>query len=146
MLKKTKLFTFALVSAIFFCGCQSVPVVDEAKKEKDAAIETAALFLKAICAGDAKNAYSLLPSQAAKHYGADKLKSNAKEIAGSFGKMVSYRFLTQLELTPPMRPLIFAVRFKRMGIDGRDVYQEILFRAVVGKVDGQNKVFVFGFL
>jgi uncharacterized protein YceK len=146
MLKNIKFFVIAFAAVILFSGCQSVQVVDETKKENDAAIKTAETFLKAICAGDEKTAYALLPAQAAKHYGTDKFKSNAKEISGSFGKMVSCRFLTQLELTPPMRPLIFAVRFKRMGIEGNDVYQEILFRAVVGKVDGQNKIFIFGFL
>ena len=146
MLKNIKFFVIALSAVILFSGCQSVQVIDETKKENDAAIKTAETFLKAICAGDAEAAYALLPAQAAKHYSTDKFKANTKEINGSFGKMVSYRFLTQLELTPPMRPLIFAVRFKRMGIEGNDVYQEILFRAVVGKVDGQNKVFVFGFL
>ena len=84
------------------------------------------------------------PSGGHGKYGREQFEQEQREAASRLGEIVSYRFLTQLELEPAHH-LVWAVRFESRTLKGDPIYREAIFSIVVGEVDGQRRVFLFGF-
>ena len=85
-----------------------------------------------------------IPAGGRQLYSKDKFNEEQRQIASRLGKIVSYRFLTKLEMEPAHQ-LVWAVRFKSYTLKGEENYKEAIFSVVIGKVDESRRVFLFGF-
>ena len=72
-------------------------------------------------------------------------KTSRENITRQFGRIVGFEYLTSLE-TPLVENLIWRVTFERQDSKGGTIRQALLFRLVVGEVDGALNVIGFGFL
>ncbi len=146
---KKLFYGFFILTIVAFSGCamfgeqkkgKDSPEVVELNAEKAIGEKMLAAFQK----NDAKAFLQYIPAGNAGKYGEKEFSAERKEITSRLGEIASYRFLTKLELEP-VHQLVWAVRFKRKNIEQKDVFQEVLFTIVVGKVDESRKVFLFGF-
>lgn len=138
-----KIILFAVVS-VLFAGCASfktekVPV-DELSIEK----RMGETMIEAFGKQDFEGFIQYIPAGGRQVYGQNKFKEEQRQIASRLGKIVSYRFLTKLEMEPAHQ-LVWAVRFKSYTLKGEETFKEAIFTVVIGKVDEQRKVFLFGF-
>ena len=146
---KKLFYLFCCLTMAVFSGCamfgdnteeKESPEVVELNAEKAIGEKMLVAFKK----NDAKAFLQYVPAGNAGKYGAKEFTAERKEITSRLGEIASFRFLTKLELEP-VHQLVWAVRFKRKNIEQKDIYQEVLFTIVVGKVDESRKVFLFGF-
>ena len=110
------------------------------EKEKQIGQEMIEAFRKQDYEAFIKN----IPAGGKQVWGKDKFNEEQREVASRLGKIDSYRFLTKLELEPAHH-LVWAVRFKSYTLKGEETFKEALFSIVVGKVDENLRVFLFGF-
>ena len=68
-----------------------------------------------------------------------------KNIREQFGKIISYEYLADLEL-PLMHNMIWKVTFEREGKNQDRIKQELLFRLVLGTINGKPHIVSMGFL
>ena len=68
-----------------------------------------------------------------------------KNIREQFGKITGFEYLTDLEL-PLMHNMIWKVQFERKGKNQETVRQELLFRLILGSINGKPHVISMGFL
>lgn len=140
-----KLFA-AVVFAFLFAGCATVDPAemsgDEQLFQKEQKMgET---MIEAFRKRDLEAFIQYIPAGGRQIYGKDEFLKEQREIAARMGEIVSYRFLTRLEMEPAHQ-LVWAVRFKSYSLKGEPIYREALFTIVVGEVDESRKVFLFGF-
>ena len=77
----------------------------------------------------------------------ERFKKFRAEMIESRGEPVSFRYLATLEMPVPFKPQIWAVRMKKTNPqNGKEFYQEILFRVVVARADGKLHVISVNFL
>lgn len=72
-------------------------------------------------------------------------RTSEKNIREQFGKITGFEYLTDLEL-PLMHNMIWKVRFERKGKNQETVRQELLFRLILGSINGKPHVISMGFL
>ena len=142
MKKIIALFLFALV----FSGCASVNDDNSMSDEKILAKEQkmGEAMIEAFRKRDLAAFTQYIPAGGRQMYGKNEFQKEQQEIAARMGEIVSYRFLTKLEMEPAHQ-LGWAVRFKSYSLKGEPIYREALFTIVVGEVDDSRKVFLFGF-
>ena len=75
----------------------------------------------------------------------EEFRVSEKNIREQFGKITGFEYLTDLEL-PLMHNLIWKVQFEREGKNQKSVKQELLFRLVLGTINGKPHVVSMGFL
>ena len=143
-------------AAVIFGGCAST--APQPASEADAAlnegIATGEAMLAAFRDDDASAFLKQLPENVAERFGKKEFATARRNMKETMGDLESYQFLCPLEMplegpegkTPTLHPLIWKTRFLRKTASGRDVYQETLFRVVVGRLDGKPYVLSFGFL
>lgn len=68
-----------------------------------------------------------------------------KNIREQFGRITGFEYLTDLEL-PLMHNMIWKVQFERKGKNQETVKQELLFRLILGSINGKPHVISMGFL
>lgn len=142
-MKKTLIALFAF---FVLCGCATKTVAEISEeqrvfeKEKQIGQEMIEAFRKQDYEAFIKN----IPAGGKQVWGKDKFNEEQREVASRLGKIDSYRFLTKLELEPAHH-LVWAVRFKSYTLKGEETFKEALFSIVVGKVDENLRVFLFGF-
>lgn len=71
--------------------------------------------------------------------------SSGKNIRDQFGRITGYEYLTDLQL-PLMHNMIWKVHFERKGKNQETVRQDLLFRLILGTIDGKTHVISMGFL
>ena len=143
-------------AAVIFGGCAST--APQPASEADAAlnegIATGEAMLAALRDDDASAFLKQLPENIAARFGEKDFAAARRNLKETMGELESYQFLCPLEMpreaeerkTPTLHPLIWKTRFLRKTAAGRDVYQETLFRVVIGRLDGKPYVLSFGFL
>lgn len=139
-----KKFLMLLLMAVMFGGCQSVEKLSEAEKTLVAERKIGEEMLDAFRKKDMERYLRYIPAGGRQVYGKKEFEKEQREVSAKLGEMVSYRFLTRLEMEPAHQ-LIWAVRFKSYSIKGEPVFKEAIFAIVVGEVDESKKVFLFGF-
>lgn len=75
----------------------------------------------------------------------EEFRISEKNIREQFGKITGFEYLTDLEL-PLVHNMIWKVRFERKGKNQETVKQELLFRLILGTVNGKPYVISMGFL
>ena len=75
----------------------------------------------------------------------EEFRISEKNLREQFGRITGYEYLTDLEL-PLMHNMIWKVRFERKGKNQDTVKQELLFRLVLGTINGKPHVISMGFL
>lgn len=89
---------------------------------------------------------SQLPEDARKEFTEKDFELTRKSMLEKLGEPVSYEFITNLE-HPIATVSIWRIRFERLSSDKtRKIHQETLFRAISGKIDGQDVLLKFDFL
>ena len=156
---KSKHFFSLLIAAAWLCGgcVTSTPAVPDPATDQQLAtgIATGNAMLEAFRTDNATDFLAQLPENSTAQFGEKEFTASRKNMIDTMGELKSYEFLCCLEMPQPaavngkqplLRPLIWKVRFLRKTVSGRDVYQEMLFRAVIGELDGKPYVLSFGFL
>ncbi|MBO7327736.1 MAG: hypothetical protein J6W00_03070 [Lentisphaeria bacterium] len=141
-----KKFIALFVFAFIFGGCVSVDNNDISPDEQMLAKEQkmGEEMIEAFRKRDLAAFIQYIPAGGRQMYGKNEFQKEQQEIAARMGEIVSYRFLTKLEMEPAHQ-LVWAVRFKSYSLKGEPIYREALFTIVVGEVDDSRKVFLFGF-
>ena len=75
----------------------------------------------------------------------DEFQVSEKNIRNQFGRITGFEYLTDLE-TPLMHNLIWKVQFERTGENQKTVKQELLFRLILGTINGKPHVISMSFL
>ena len=75
----------------------------------------------------------------------DEFQVSEKNIRNQFGRITGFEYLTDLE-TPLMHNLIWKVQFEREGKNQKTVKQELLFRLILGTINGKPHVISMSFL
>ena len=75
----------------------------------------------------------------------DEFRISEKNIRAQFGRITGFEYLTDLEL-PLMHNMIWKVQFERKGKNQETVRQELLFRLILGSINGKPHVISMGFL
>lgn len=89
---------------------------------------------------------SQLPEDARKDFTKKDFEITRKSMLEKLGEPVSYEFITNLE-HPIATVSVWRIRFRRDSSDkSRKIYQETLFRAISGKIDGKDVLLSFNFL
>lgn len=89
---------------------------------------------------------SQLPEEARKDFTKKDFEITRKSMLEKLGDPVSYEFITNLE-HPIATVSVWRIRFRRDSSDkSRKIYQETLFRAISGKIDGKDVLLSFNFL
>ncbi|MBE6356242.1 MAG: hypothetical protein E7058_03915 [Lentisphaerae bacterium] len=141
-----KRLLIALCAVCCLCGCVTQKSTDSLQKdgifvrEQQIGQEMIEAFQKQ----NYDNFVKYLPEGGKRVWGKDKFNEEQREVASRLGKIDSYRFLTKLELEPAHH-LVWVVRFKSYTLKGEETFKEALFSIVVGQVDENLKVFLFGF-
>ena len=134
-----------MIAAIILCGCVSTPEnLPAAQRRLAKEQKIGQEMLEAFKAKDYDRFVKYIPAGGKQVWGKDKFNQEQREVASRLGMIDSYRFLTQLELEPAHH-LVWVVRFKNYTLKGEPVFKEALFAVVIGEVDEDLKVFLFGF-
>ena len=134
-----------LVSLLcLIAGCATFNDAPAVKTELEKEQELGEIMLEAFRKRDLKSFTQFIPAGGSEQYGKEEFAKEQQEVASRLGEIVSYRFLTQLEMEP-LHQLVWAVRFRSHNLKCEPVYREALFVIVVGKIDESRKVFLFGF-
>ena len=89
---------------------------------------------------------SQLPEEARQKFTKKDFELTRKSMIDEIGEPVSYEFITNLE-HPVATVSIWRVRFRRDSSDKtKKIFQERLFRAMYGKLDGRDVLFNWNFL
>ena len=75
----------------------------------------------------------------------EEFQNSRKNIMEQFGTITGYEYLTDLEI-PLLHNMIWKVNFERKGNNQKSVKQELLFRLVLGTINGKNYVVSMSFL
>ena len=141
-------FGAALVPALLlFSGCATktetaTEMADRGSLEERMLGEK---MLKAFKDKDSKAFLALLPPETRKRFGEKEFQSARSEIVTPLGEPVSYEYVTDLQ-APVLHPMIWKVRFHRLGSNKQPIEQDALFRIIVGKLDDKPWILSFGFL
>lgn len=137
-----------LTAAVMQSGCtviSELPAKDVAKQENSPEFLHGRKLLTAFLKDDASGFLELLSPEARKVFDREKFRTARRQIVQSMGEPVSFRYLTTLEMTA-LKPNLWAVRFKRVNPqNGKEFYQEAVFRATTAMVDGRVNVIGFNF-
>ncbi len=144
--KMLKSLVFGL-SLLLFAGCATV-VSEEAQSElqKEMAKEQkmGEDMLESFQKKDFAGYTRYIPAGGRQVYSKADFDKEQRELLSRMGEIVSYRFLTRLEMEP-VHQLVWAVRFKSYNLKGEPIFREALYCIVVGEVDESKRVFLFGF-
>lgn len=80
-----------------------------------------------------------------KGFSSEAFAQSFRQLQKTLGTIHSFEYRGELK-TPVLKTLVWKVCFRRNGSDGSVIEQEVLFRALIAPVDGENRVISFGFL
>lgn len=136
----------ALTACAYFGEHESTPGADAAENAKpDAERETGKRLLTAFSAGDYKSFAKGLPPDVASKFNAAEFDRTRNELLTTVGKVEGFEFLTELR-TPVIRTFVWKVVLERKSEKGEPIRQDLLFRVLVGKLEGKPYVISFGFI
>lgn len=141
---------FAVLMLFGLAACSSfgqneadAATVENAKA--DAERETGKRLLTAFSAGDYKSFAKELPPDVASKFNAAEFDRTRNELLTTVGKVEGFEFLTELR-TPVIRTFVWKVVLERKSEKGEPIRQDLLFRVLVGKLEGKPYVISFGFI
>jgi len=143
--------TAAACAAILLAGCTCVrelPAREVTREEQQTPeYELAKEMLLAFIRDDASGFVRRMSPKNTELLNPERFKKFRAEMVENRGEPVSFRYLTTLEMPVPFKPQIWAVRMKKTNQqNGKEFYQEILFRVVVARADGKLHVISVNFL
>ena len=143
--------TAAALGAVLSAGCTCVrelPPKEVTKEEQQTPeYELAKEMLLAFIRNDANGFVRRMSPKNTELLNPERFKKFRAEMVESRGEPVSFRYLTTLEMPVPFKPQIWAVRMKKTNPqNGKEFYQEILFRVVTARADGKLHVISVNFL
>ena len=143
--------TAAAASAILLLtGCtivRELPSEDEKTQRDTPEYELASEMLYAFLRNDASGFIRRMSPKNTELLNHEQFKKFRREMVESRGEPVSFRYLATLEMPIPFKPHIWAVRMKKTNPqNGKEFYQEILFRVVTARADGRVYVLSVNFL
>ena len=141
---------FPLLGTTLFCACTVIPqktetAVPEIPADASADIRIGERLLAAIQTDDFKAFRACLAGGPAANLTDRDFRTSRESILSQFGVIKEFRYLTELQ-TPSVRNLLWVAAFERKGGNGQNIRQELLFRLVLGTLDGRTIVLSFGFL
>ncbi|MBR2344600.1 MAG: hypothetical protein IKA71_02305 [Lentisphaeria bacterium] len=145
MKNKSFVFIFVGVVLVLLCGC--VSAVQNSKNSESGKVLEIAMGERLIVAfqkQDVKAFYKEVPPEVQSVWGTKEFEFECKKLKERWGEIDSFRYLTELEMSPTHQH-VWAVRFKHRNLKGEFVYREVLFVVLTGTIDGNPKVFLFGF-
>lgn len=80
-----------------------------------------------------------------KEFSSEAFAQSFRQLQKTLGTIHSFEYWGELK-TPVLKTLVWKVCFRRTGSDGSAIEQEVLFRALIAPVNGENRVISFGFL
>lgn len=148
-MKQILLFFFLLGIALL-CACAVIPEkpvaeTPEIPADTSADIRIGERLLAAIRTDDFKAFRACLAGGPAENLTDRDFRTSRESILSQFGVIKEFRYLTELQ-TPSVRNLLWVAAFERKGGNGQNIRQELLFRLVLGTLDGRTIVLSFGFL
>ena len=134
------------VAAALLSGCAASKVGQTAVKPDDSGmVERGSSMIEAFRKSD----YPLFAAQFNGNipdgFGEKEFDSAVKQMSSSAGVVESSRFLGELA-GPVFTTWLWAVNFEKEGKEGEKISQELIFKAVAGKLDGKMQIVSFGFL
>lgn len=134
-----------LLIAFAVSGCVSQKTVPETQTNSTQMTERGAMMIKAF----QKDDYPLFARQFDGNipgdFGKNEFERGRQQVTLSAGNITDFRFLETLS-GPVFTTWLWAVTFDKKGADGKNISQELLFKAVAGKLDDKMQIVSFGFL
>ena len=150
MIRKFFRAAAAASAMLLLAGCtivRELPSEDAGAKGDTPEYELAKEMLYAFLRNDAHGFIRRLSPKNTELLNPERFKKFRSEMIESRGEPVSFRYLATLEMPVPFKPQIWAVRMKKTNPqNGKEFYQEILFRVVVARADGKLHVISVNFL
>lgn len=144
---KQLLFLFPLLGTALFSACTVIPEKPEIREipaDASADIRIGERMLAAIRMDDFKAFRACLTGGPAANLTDRDFRTSRESTLSQFGTLEDFRYLTELK-TPSVRNLLWIATFERTGGNGQKITQELLFRLVLGTLDGRPVVLSFGF-
>lgn len=142
------LFTI-LAAAVWLAGCtviRELPAEARREQPQGAEFDLCRAQLKAFMSNDAKTFVSNVPEEARRTFNEKYFAASRKSVIESMGEPISFQYVTALELAT-FTPHIWKIRFKRVNArTGKEFTSELLFKILVGKLDGKPVMISFQFL
>ncbi len=129
-----KIFLSAILLFFIAAGCKSIELqtpgngVDELE-----VVEIGSLVVQAVISGNYSD-FAIASGENSDEKSADLFRSSREELIKNHGKLCSYRHFGKLD-TPLFSNLFFAVKFQRMGRDGKSIEHEQLMQLLFGRKD-----------
>lgn len=141
----------AALAAILLAGCTCVrelpPEEITREEQQTPEYELAKSMLIAFIRNDAEGFVRRMSPKNTELLNPESFRKFRAEMVESRGEPVSFRYLTTLEMPVPFKPQLWAVRMKKVNPqNGKEFYQEILFRVVTARADGKLHVISANFL
>ncbi len=144
-MKKFIALSIACIASLLLNSCVGVREVERfSDAEKNIEIRMGEDVIAAFQNADMARLQKHLTAEGQEKFSKKEFDAECKNISARWGRIVDYRYLTRLEMAP-LHQYVWAVRFQRRGSKGQEVYQEVLFATLAGKVDGESRIFLFGF-
>jgi len=149
----TKIFPLlggGLMIAVALAGCgtpiEELPAEVRTGESRGAEYDLCRELLMAFLANDAAAFCRNIPAESRANFTEEQFNATRAAIVESMGEPVSFRYVTSLELTA-FTPHIWKIRFKRTNPrTGEEFTSELLFKIVVGNIDGEPVLISFQFL
>ena len=148
-MKKWRILAASLAAAGLLTGCSSIrelPAEARAGEPQGAEYDLCRTLLMAFLDNDAETFLANVPAEARERFNETAFQTTRKSVIESMGEPISFQYVTALELAT-FTPHIWKIRFKRTDErSGKEFTSELLFRILVGRMDGKPVLISFQFL
>ncbi|MCI5779209.1 MAG: hypothetical protein MR051_05270 [Lentisphaeria bacterium] len=148
-MRKSRVLIAALTAAGLLTGCtviRELPADERRNEPQGAEYELCRTLLKAFIRNDAREFLAHVPPEAREQFNEKSFAATRNSVLESMGEPISFQYVTALELTT-FTPHIWKIRFKRVDLKtDKEFTSELLFRILVGKLDGKPVLISFQFL
>lgn len=142
---KMKNYLLVFLTVVMISGCVSQKNAPEPLSGSQQMTERGAMMLEAFKKGDYPLFASQFDGNIPDNFGEKEFNTGRTQVSLAAGNITGYRFLGTLS-GPVFTTWLWAVTFDKKGADKKDISQELLFKAVAGKLDGKMQIVSFGFL
>ena len=148
-MKKWRILAASLAAAGMLSGCTTIRELPREARQNEpqgAEYDLCRTLLMAFLRNDAKTFVAHISPESREKFNEKSFAASRKAITDSMGEPISFQYVTALELTA-FTPHVWKIRFRRTDErSGREFTSELLFRILVGTLDGKPVVISFQFL
>lgn len=140
-----------LTVILLIAGCVQIPAeieknpASDGKHDRSAALQCGDTMLRAFQEKNYELLKEALAENLQKEFTPETFSQSLLQLQNTLGTIRSFEYRGELK-TPVLKTLVWKVCFRRTGSDGSAIEQEVLFRALIAPVNGENRVISFGFL